>query len=393
MKKIIPLILLLLSVVIVLPAQNKKKQNSKKENQKKQSPKGESQSQIGADDPLIKYTGRIDFSNPKAPRFAWSGVSIKAAFEGSVCQILLNDYASGTDATGGNHANYFNLIIDNKRIQVLKCDKGGKQIYKVDSLSDSNHIIEIFKRTEALIGEVEFKGLILASGKKLLPLPVAQNVRRMEFIGNSITCGYGNEGPDQECKFSGATENAYMAYGAITARNLNAEYVAVPFSGKGLTRNYDEGPQETMPQLYDRILAANPDLKWDFKKYTPDVVVINLGTNDFAHSNPDSALFVGTYIKFIGTIRSNYPNASIICLTGSMMSDSGPQDRKALSTLKKYIQAVLTEFNKKGDTKVYTFNMSGQGSLGFGCDWHPSVKQHEKNAKELTAFVKEKMGW
>jgi lysophospholipase L1-like esterase len=383
MKKIIPVILLLLSVSIALPAQTKKKQSSKKETHSKV----ESLIQIDADNPLIKYTGRVDFSNPKAPRFAWSGVSIKAAFEGSVCKVMLTDYASGTDATGGTHSNFFNLIIDGKRIIVVKCNKEGKQIYEVNSLSDTNHTIEIFKRTEALIGEVEFKGLILASGKKLLPLPVAQTVRRMEFIGNSITCGYGNEGPDQDCKFSGTTENGYMAYGAITARNLKAEYVAVPFSGKGLTRNYDEGPHETMPQLYDRILANKPDLKWDFKKYTADVVVINLGTNDFAHSNPDSALFVQTYIKFIGTIRSNYPNASIICLTGSMMSG------EALSALKRYIQAVLAELNKKGDNKVYTFNMSAQGSLGFGCDWHPNVKQHQKNAEELTGFVKGKMGW
>jgi hypothetical protein len=392
MKKIILLILLLVSVSIALPAQNKKKPGSKKETQKKQSSKEESQNQIDADNPLIKYTGRVDFSNPKAPRFAWSGVSIKAAFKGSVCQILLNDYASGTDATGGKHTNYFNLIIDNKRVQVLKCNPG-KQIYTVDSLSNSNHTIEIFKRTEALIGEVEFKGFILDKGKKLFELPASPQTRRMEFIGNSITCGYGNEGPNAECKFSGATENAYMAYGAITARNLNAEYVAVPFSGKGLTRNYGGSPEETMPMLYDRILAANPDLKWDFKKYIPDVVCINLGTNDFSQSNPDSVLFVGTYIKFIGTIRSNYPNASIICLTGSMMSDSYPQGMKSLSTLKNYLKAVTGYLNAKGDNKVYTFDMSGQGSLGIGCDWHPSVKQHEKNAAELTAFVKEKMGW
>jgi lysophospholipase L1-like esterase len=213
----------------------------------------------------------------------------------------------------------------------------------------------------------------------------------MEFIGNSITCGYGNEGPNQDCKFSGTTENGYMAYGAITARNLNAEYVAVPFSGKGMIRNYDQGPSETMPQLYDRILAANPNLKWNFKNYTPDVVVINLGTNDFAHSNPDSVLFVSTYIKFINTIRSNYPDAHIICLTGSMMGDWGPA--KSLSTLKNYLKAVTGDLNSKGDNKVHTFNMSGQGSLGFGCDWHPNVPQHQKNAEELTGFVKKKLGW
>ncbi|MFL5729488.1 MAG: SGNH/GDSL hydrolase family protein [Cytophagaceae bacterium] len=355
--------------------------------------KKEALSHISADDPKIKYTGRIDFSNPKAPRFAWSGVSIKASFQGSHCEVLLNDYASGEAPTGEANANWFNLIIDNKKIQVVKCQKDGKQIYKVEALSDSVHTIEIFKRTEALIGEADFRGFILGKDKKLLDLPAAAQTRKIEFIGNSITCGYGNEGADKDCKFSASTENNYMAYGAITARNLNAEYVAVPFSGKGLYRNYDESTDETMPMLYDRIFASNPDIKWDFKKYTPDVVVINLGTNDFAHSNPDSAIWVQTYIKFIGTIRSNYPNAHIICLNGSMMNDSWPQGTKSLSTIKKFLKAVITQMNDKGDNKVYMFSLSPQGSLGYGCDWHPNVAQHKKNAAELTAFIKTKTGW
>jgi lysophospholipase L1-like esterase len=349
--------------------------------------------QIDADNPKIKYTGRVDFSNPKAPRFAWSGISIKAAFEGSHCQVILHDFASGTDIDGQPNANYYNFIIDNKKIQVIKCDKEGKQIYNVESLSDTIHTIEIFKRTEASVGESEFRGFILAKGKKLLSLPAAQASRRMEFIGNSITCGYGNEGDDEKCPFSPRTENNYMAYGAITARKLNAEYVAVPFSGKGLTRNFDEGTNEIMPQLYDRIFPANPDKKWDFKKYTPDVVVINLGTNDFAKSNPDSVKFVNAYINFIGKIRSNYPNAHIVCVSGSMMSDNWPQGAKSLTTIQNYIKSVIRQMDVKEDKKVYTFSISSQGSLGYGCDWHPNIAQHKKNAAELTAFIKEKVGW
>lgn len=342
---------------------------------------------------MIRYSGRIDFSNPKVPKFSWSGISIKAAFEGAVCQVMISDYASGTDATGFPNSNYFNFIIDNKRIEVIKCNKEGKQIYTIPDLSDSVHTIEIFKRTEALIGEVEFKGFILEKGKKLIKLNAPLPTRRIEFIGNSITCGYGNEGPDRDCKFSGGTENNYLAYGAITARNLNAEYHAVSFSGKGMYQNYDESKEEVLPELYDRTLAFNPDLKWDFKKYIPDVVVINLGTNDFAKANPDSASFVDAYLGFIKNIRVNYPNAQIICVTGSMMSDGYPVGMKALSTLKKYIQVVLAESSKRGDTKISTFNMTGQGSLGYGCDWHPNVKQHQKNAGELTKFIKEKMNW
>ena len=379
MKKILIPLLVFLFLSFSLFAQQKKNDNY---------------NHIDADNPKIKYTGRIDFSNPKAPRFAWSGVSIKAAFEGPHCQILLHNYSSGTDADGQPNTNYYNLIIDNKRIQVLKCNKEGKQIYDIELLSDSMHTIEIFKRTEAFLGDSDFRGFILAKGKNLIDLPKsAVHVRRMEFIGNSITCGYGNEGANKECRFSAATENNYMAYGAITARNLNAEYVAVPFSGKGLTRNYDESTDEIMPELYDRIFATNPGIKWDFKKYTPDIVVINIGTNDFAKSNPDSVKFVKAYIKFIERIRSNYSNAHIVCLSGPMMSDYWPEGVKALTTIQNYLKSVIGQVNEKGDKKVYSFSLSAQGSLGYGCDWHPNIAQHKKNAGELTAFIKEKVGW
>jgi len=380
MKKNLALYLLLLFLSFNLFAQNKKTDNH-------------TQNIIDADNPKIKYSGRIDFSNPKAPRFSWSGISIKAAFEGTKCQILLNDYASGTEPDGQARSNYYNLIIDDKKIQVLKCNKAGKQVYDVESLSDSRHTIEIFKRTEALIGESDFRGFILAKGKNLLDLPAASPVRRMEFIGNSITCGYGNEGTEAECKFSATTENNYMAYGAITARNFKAGYVAVSFSGKGLTRNYGGGTDEIMPELYDRTLTFNPDKKWDFKKYIADVVVINLGTNDFSVSNPDSVKFVSAYIDFISKIRSNYTNAHIFLISGPMMSDSYPQGAKSLTTIQNYLKSVIGQLSAKGDKKVYTISLSSQGSLGFGCDWHPNVKQHQKNAEELTEFIKEKAGW
>jgi lysophospholipase L1-like esterase len=347
---------------------------------------------IDADDKLIQYTGRIDFSNPKVPKFAWPGISIKACFEGKTCKIKLKDLAQGTDESGKPHSNYYNILIDSGRIVLLKCEPS-KSLYDIDSLSGGKHVIEIFKRTEGLVGETEFHGFQLGKGQKLLPLPKPEKVRRMEFIGNSITCGYGNEGPNRDCKFSAASENGYMAYGAITARKFGAEYMAVAFSGKGIFQNYDQTTDETIPEIYDRIFPFKEDIKWNFKNYIPDVVVINLGTNDFAHVNPDSAAFTGRYFEFVKTIRKNYPNAHIFCINGPMMSDQWPVGSNALSTLKKYVNGMVAQFNKAGDAKIYSFYLSQHGSLGYGCDWHPNVRQHIKSAGELTRFIKEKTGW
>jgi len=335
-----------------------------------------SQQKIDANDPNIYYTGRIDFSDPKVAKFAWPGTSVKAKFEGKKCAVKLNGYG------------YYNILVDGE-IKVVEI-KGRDTTYTIESLNGGAHTIEVFKRTEGFVGNGEFKGFELEHGKKLLPVEKLKH--RIEFIGNSITCGYGNEGESEFCHFTPITENHYMAYAAITARSLKAEHHVVAFSGKGLTRNYDMTTTETMPDLYDRIFPFEPTIKWDFNKWTPDAVVINLGTNDFAHTNPDSTEWVNAYLNFIKTIRSHYPQAYIFCTNGPMANDKWPEGHQALTILKKYINAVVEKAQANGDTKIASFFYTSQAPP-FGCDYHPSVKTHQKMADELTPFIKQKLNW
>lgn len=338
---------------------------------------------ISPENSHIVYLGRFDFSTPGKAGFSWPGVSINAKFEGKVCNVLLNDLGDDQDH------NFYNIFIDDFAPVVIEA-KEKEGIYKIDTLKEGVHTITIFKRTESVVGKGEFLGFQIEKGKTLLPLERKQ--RKIEFIGNSITCGYGIEGENKECKFSPKTENNYLAYGAITARNLKCEYVANAFSGIGIYQNYDMNRENTMPNLYTKIIPFE-EKEWDFSKWKPDVVVINLGTNDFAHSNPDSIGWSNAYLKLLSTIRKNYPDAEIICLIGPMISDYWPESSKALTTIKKYLAAVKEEFKKTHDAKISTFNLSPQGNLGYGCDWHPSLKQQKKNSDELTTYIKSRMGW
>ena len=63
---------------------------------------------IGADNKNIQYTGRIDFTDPKKPRFWTAGVYIQAKFKGTLCEIVIND-----EERGGAH-NYLQVAIDNQ---------------------------------------------------------------------------------------------------------------------------------------------------------------------------------------------------------------------------------------------------------------------------------------
>ncbi|MCU0392576.1 MAG: GDSL-type esterase/lipase family protein [Thermoflexibacter sp.] len=330
----------------------------------------------------VQYTGRFDFSNRNLPKFAWTGSCITLVFEGTFCHLLINQLP---EEDGNSRTNFFNVFIDNQLTSVLKVEIGTKTYLLAKNLPKGIHTISIFKRTEASMGICEFIGFQIDKKGKVLA-PTAKTSKKIEFIGDSITCGYGNEGASQSCSFTPETENGYLSYAAIMARNVNAELVTVCYSGKGLIQNYDKSKQKTMPELYG-LICPQIDKKWNFSSWKPDIVCINLGTNDFAHAIPDSSVFVRAYISFIDRITINYPDVSIFCLAGSMLNGN------SLKIMKSYLSAVVDYQNKKGNHKIYFFEMSTQGKRGYGCDWHPNVAQHQTNAEELSLFVKDKMKW
>lgn len=344
------------------------------------------ETQIAADDSLIRYTGRFEVSDPRSVRFAWSGSGIRFRCEAPAFSVRLGNVAEGEWAEGGS---YYTIIADGGAPVTLKVSSG-VQAYAIQlSPERSVHDIEIFRRSEAFTGIGVFQGLTFPSGGKLLPLPAAP-LRRIEFIGNSITCGYGNEGLSADCHFSPETENGYLAYGALTARSLEAEYRAVCYSGRGIYQNYDRSRSGTMRELF-QLYYPQDRLRWDFRTPAPDLVLINLGTNDFAHENPSETAFVAAYTGLLSDIRSRYPEARIICLTGSMLTDN--EARKPLSTLKRYLGKAIAARNAAGDSQISRFDLSPQGALGYGCDWHPNLAQHELNAGELTVYIRMSMGW
>jgi hypothetical protein len=327
-----------------------------------------------ADNKLIQYTGRIDFSDPKKPRFWTAGVYIQARFEGTSCEILIND-----EMLWGNSHNYLAITVDNQPPIKVKLTGKVNTIQSIKGLSKGPHTITICKNTEALIGYLEFVGLRC---EKLLPLP-EKSVHKIEFIGNSITSGMGSDLSDVLCD-KGVwydQHNAWLAYGPITARALNAQWHLTSESGIGLIRNCCNKPF-LMPQVFDKISLSQDSIVWDFKRYQPDVVTICLGQNDGIQ---DSLKFTSAYVDFIKTLRGYYPNAQLVCLTSPMAND------ELRTVLKKYITGVVAYVQAQGDQRVDKFFFS----RGFnqGCGGHPDLEDHVLMAGELTPWLKNKMGW
>lgn len=330
---------------------------------------------VPANDTNVQLIGRFDLRDAAGPRCAWSGSGLVVRFEGTALNVKLR----------GNN-DQFQVIVDGKPMSVLALKKDQTIYPAVQGLSDGQHTVELFKRTEALFGTVQFLGLQLEKDKKLLA-PAERLGRRLEVIGDSITCGYGNEAPKKEDRFSAGTENNYLAYGAIAARELKAEYACVAWSGRKLA------PDNTIPEIYSRALPHDAKSVWDFKTKA-DAVVINLGTNDFGPKNPDMKDWTGAYHAFLRTIRSHYPEAHIFCAIGSMMNDNYPPGRKALSTIRGYVTMVVEDAQRAGDKRIHFLEFDCQTEAnGIGADWHPSVKTHRLMADRLIAALKKELQW
>lgn len=334
---------------------------------------------IPADNEYIEYTGRIDFTNSLAPKFSYSGVSIRASFTGTRIAMIMDDNVG---------ENYYNILLDGEVIDTLRITKGKKDYELATGLSEGVHEIEIFKRTEEMFGKTEFFGFILDEKALLVEISKKRN-KLIEYIGDSITCGYGNEGKNGGT-FGPTTENHFVTYAAITSRNFNARHLAVCKSGIGVYRNYDgpvEGNDDCMTNFYSRIFLWDSTPEYDFAE-KPDLICINLGTNDFSTDKGDSARYTQNYLRLIDTLQIKYEKPEIICLLGPMISG------ETLPKVRKILQNITQIANERDKGKVHFFEMSAQtGELGIGIDFHPSVAQHKKNAQELTEFIAKLKGW
>lgn len=334
---------------------------------------------IPADHPNISYIGRVSFTNPESPCFTYPGVQIRALFEGTSIAMQAKP-----------NSGYFMVEIDNHEPFKIAFLENDSLITLAEGLTDSTHEVRITLAYEGYLRRPEFRGFILDPGKNLPAVPALPK-RKMEFIGNSITCGYGIETDQPSAPFKDETENHYYTFAAITARAFDAQNMVVARSGIGVYRNYNApvtGSPNSMPHMYNQTLFQDSTEVWDFSRYTPDVVCINLGTNDVSTKPYDMRLLENAYRGFLSTVRTNYPQAKIVLLTGCMLSG------KALQDVKDALDKVTAEAAQAGDRNIYRFDLTPQdGTLGYGASWHPSKAQQQKSAGELIPFIEKITGW
>ena len=331
-------------------------------------------------DKNIQYIGRVSFANPERPRFNFPGTQIIAAFEGTSLKMMARP-----------ESGYFMAQIDGREaFKVSFNAKRDSVVTLATALAPGKHTVKLMYCIEGLFRHPEFWGFVLDEGCSLAT-PPAPSERKIEFIGNSITCGYGVEHTKKEAPFEDETENHYYTYATLTAQALGAQHTAIARSGIGIYRNYDgprTGNKDCMPWQYEYTLFNDHSEQWDFSRWQPQLVCINLGTNDLSTPNFDISLYEKGYRQFLKTVRGHYPGAKIVLCTGPMLGE------KEAAQQRNVLDAICRDANKAGDKEVFRFDFSFQtGDLMYGASWHPSYWQQQKMAGELIAFLRPLMGW
>ncbi|MBE6861874.1 MAG: hypothetical protein E7497_03110 [Ruminococcus sp.] len=263
-----------------------------------------------------------------------------------------------------------------------------------DSESTVSLNVRIIKLSEAAFSVLEIHPAETDDCAVIETVP--EKSLKIEFIGDSITCGYGVDDANIESEFATAAENAMKSYAYLTAKALDADYSMFSASGYGIISGYTpDGTRnlpERIPPFYDSSGFSystvdgtlHPhDIAWDFKSFTPNAVVINLGTNDSSFckgSDERSAEFEAAYYEFVSRVRSHYPDAHIICALGIMETVLIPQVRRACEKL-----AADT-----ADDKLHFLEFKTQdGTLGYASKWHPTEDTHAESAQRLVEYLKE----
>jgi len=322
--------------------------------------------------PNIQYVGRTALT-PTGRVFSWPGVTISTQFSGSA---TLSVYFAGSSSM------YFTVFVDGQKSTLAVHPSSTPQAYVVATgLSLGSHVVSLVRRNEANFGPTTFTGFGLAQGGNLQP-PPARPDRRIEFIGDSITCGYGDLGV-LPCSFSAETEDVYQAHGPITARALKADYYVAAWSGMGMVRNYGDPntvSAQPFPAIYDYIVGGEPSYKtWNYTNWVPHAIVINLGTNDYStNPQPPESVYTTAYVKFVNHLKSVYapskPAFFLVC---------GPMSQDYCS----YAQSVATTV---GGTFV---NLWGLNVQPFGCDYHPTVAVQTNMATKETEAIATVLKW
>ena len=288
----------------------------------------------------------------------------------------------------------FEIRLNGERIIDARLTAKEETVTVFDGAEKRDAEIRLIKLNESTANLMALKKI--DTDGKISPLP--DKPVKIEFIGDSITCGYGVEGKSEAETFTTATENAGKSYAFLTAEELNADAVLTCFSGHGLISGYTDNPAirngaDLVQPYYEQEgrnefrLATGKraeETARDFAAFQPDWIVINLGTNDLSWCGTDperGKLFAKQYTDFLKTVRKHNPKAEILCILGVMGTGLNPMMQHGAE---KYSE-------ETGDRKIHLLMLEDQNASrdGYGSDYHPNEITQRLLARKVTDAIRQ----
>ncbi|MCM8531162.1 MAG: GDSL-type esterase/lipase family protein [Lentisphaeraceae bacterium] len=332
----------------------------------------QAQNSYKVDDPLIYYFGRVTADKT----FGWGSSGFQVNFKGSEVEFEMSNKKGPA---------YLSILINGQAQPWIKVNNG-KHTYKIKAHKpQKSNTLRVIKSTEAHTGELQLHSISITDGELQ---ETEKPSKRILFIGDSITCGYGNLGKSVDDGYSIDTEDILQTYGFIASQKINYEFTSVAWSGRGMVRNNSPKNEpkkrykNTIPLIFDRAIPHNPKLIWDHKINPPNIICINLGTNDNAHGGLNKDEYIQAYKKFVTRLRTYYPNATVIGLVGPMYSS------KLYPIMTDWVGESLKDFPNTAVIQL----VKSSGMKDMGGHWHPNHKFHKRIGDalgiELQNFVR-----
>lgn len=336
------------------------------------------------DSDSLLVSGRANYEMGDVLVLSWSASSVTIAFIGTALEAM----------SWTNGVVYLDVFVDGDEdpsslVQIAYSEDSLSFAPVVSGLFYGPHVVTLYKRSESNVGDWYLYGMRVLGNVENALLPKRPK-RKIEFVGNSITCGYDVLLTEAEVgtEFDASNESSYYGYAGQTAKMLNAEAHNICSGGHGFFINYDRTTVLTLPVVYNRTatwsLSAKP---WDHDKWHPDIVVINLGTNDFASGKNDSTHFVTAAVDFVRNVHSYHPEAKIVLLDGPMLSGD------YMVKCRQYLEVVKATLEDEGIKDLYRFSFEPRGDALYGVNPHPIKDEAFEDAEKLSAWIRSEFGW
>ncbi len=331
-------------------------------------------SRIAMTDARMQTMGRTELLTDGGIRFSYPGVTTRFRANGKMLWL---------QAHSTSEQSHLEIIVDDNVPRVIRLAQRSQRIpllIEAQSIA-SPHQVTIIHRGETWHGTVTLEHIEIADGDLLDPPPLPH--KRMLILGDSVTCGEAIE-RTADCKKDTRWWNPRLSYGMLTAAALDAQVHLVCYGGRGLVRSWNGRTDElNLPDYVELTIAdQSSPVTWDHRRYTPDLILSAIGTNDFSQGIPEREPYVTTYVRLIERLLELHPQAQVVLTEGAILKD----EKKAALT-----EYLLEVQRRIANPQVHL--LSSTHYPGDSCDAHPTKEQHAAMAKDLAPLLKQLMQW